>query len=122
MAVDRVTAFRALVASWRDADQLIGATCSEVGSEFWYPEYGHHGREEKLARQLCHTCPVRRRCLRIALESEGVITEYGVWAGYTAIKLRRMRHLMQALARTPSKWGVTSLPMPTDEGATDVAA
>jgi hypothetical protein len=118
----RAARFRALAAAWRDADKLIGATCSEIGPELWFPDQGHHGREEKLARKLCGTCPVRRECLRIALDSDNVITEYGVWAGYTTVKLRRMRGFLAALACPPSKRGVTSLPVPTDEGVPDVAA
>lgn len=119
---DRPVRFRALVAAWRDADRLIGATCTEIGGELWFPEQGHHGREERLARDLCRTCPVRRECLRIALESDDQVTKWGVWAGYTAPKIRRMRRLLAALACPPSKRGVTSLPLPSDEGATDVAA
>lgn len=118
----RAARFRALVAAWLDADRFVGATCSEIGPAFWFPEQGHHGREEKLARQLCRTCPVRRDCLQIALESDDKITEYGVWAGYTAAKLRRMRRFRAALSCPPSKQGVTSLPIPTDEGATHAAA
>jgi hypothetical protein len=118
----RAVQFRALVAAWLDADRLVGATCSEIGATFWFPDQGHHGREERLARELCHSCPVRRDCLRIALESEDRITQWGVWAGYTAVKLRRMRRLLELLACPPSKQGVTSLPIPTDEGVPDVAA
>jgi len=114
--------FRALVSAWRDADRFVGAICTQVGAEFWFPEQGHHGREERLARQLCRSCPVRRQCLLVALDSEDKITEYGVWAGYTARALRRMRDLRKAVACPPSKQGVTSLPIPTDEGAHDVAA
>lgn len=118
----QVVRFRALVAAWLDADRFIGATCSEIGPELWFPDQGHHGIEEKLAAQLCHDCPVRRDCLRLAIEASDPITEYGVWAGYEARKLRRLRNFWRALAKSPPKQGVTSLPIPTDEGASDVAA
>jgi hypothetical protein len=103
---DQPVPFLARVESWRrDADRLIGATCTQVGAAFWFPEPGHVGREERLARSLCFECPVRRQCLRIALESEDKVTEYGVWAGYTARPLRRMRRLLALLALCPPKTG-----------------
>lgn len=119
---DVLIRFRALVNAWRDADRLVGAICSQIGPEFWFPDQGHHGREEKLARELCRSCPVRRECLRIALDSEDRISQWGVWAGYTAPKIRRMRRLRGLMASIPSKQGVTSLPLPSDERTTDAAA
>lgn len=120
--MDRTVYYRQLLAGLRDASEFVGATCTEVGGDVWFPDDGGLSRETLLAAQLCKTCPVRRSCLRMALESEDIVTRYGVWAGYTKRTLRRMRHLRALLACPPSKQGVTSLPTPTDEGAPDVAA
>lgn len=101
--MDRVDRFRRLVAGLRDSNRLVGATCTQIGPELWFPPQAHHHRDEALARELCRECPVRRECLRIALEAPDRITAYGVWAGYTAVKIRRMRRLMRVLGRAPKE-------------------
>lgn len=120
--MSRVSRFRAALAGLLDADRLVGATCSEIGPELWFPNQAQHGREERQAAALCKTCPVRKECLRIALDSDYMITEYGVWAGYTKGSLRRMRRLRQALAGAPLKPYVPPFSKSAPEGVTDVAA
>jgi len=85
---------------------LSGAACTETDPDLWYPE---KGGTVIAARTFCRggayhgrripPCPVRKACLERALDQPGPITHYGMWAGYTAPKLRRMRALRDALRR-----------------------
>jgi WhiB family redox-sensing transcriptional regulator len=100
---------------------LSGATCSTTDPEIWYPEKGRVD-QARLAAKLCRECPVRRKCLEYALNSEPSLTHYGVWGGYAAKRLSRMRMLRKALRRStchPPKQGVASAETPTPEGDTD---
>lgn len=107
-------ATRTLIDSFGLGPDFSSATCVSVGAEFWFPNKGAHGVEEKDAAKMCRggvlstgrrvgECPMRRACLERALEQSGEITKYGVWAGYTAKKLTRMRHLRRLIraAATP---------------------
>lgn len=90
-------ATRALIEVVSLGPDFSSATCVTVGAEFWFPEKGAHGVEEKQAAAMCDGCPMRRICLDRALTETGEITKYGVWAGYTAKKLTRMRHLRRLI-------------------------
>ena len=99
---------------------LSGGLCAQTDPAVWYPEKGGVV-QARLAVKLCRQCPVRRRCLEYALDSEPHFTHYGVWGGYATKKLSRMRMLRQALRRAacnPPKQGVGSAETPTPEGAT----
>jgi|GEM_PF-5528263 len=44
-------------------------------AEWWFSE---NQFEREVARSLCHTCPLRQRCLDLALEGE---EPWGIWGG-----------------------------------------
>jgi WhiB family transcriptional regulator, redox-sensing transcriptional regulator len=94
---------------------LTGALCTQTDPEVWFPEQGE-GSKSQLARKLCQQCPVRDLCLDRTLNTADALTHTGVWAGYTAVKIRRMRNLRAALRRAcaPPKQGVTSATPPTE--------
>ncbi|NNJ04183.1 WhiB family transcriptional regulator [Streptomyces sp. PKU-MA01144] len=50
------------VTEWQD-----DALCAEVGTDLWFPEAGHTGRD---AKEVCYRCPVRRECLTDAMREE----------------------------------------------------
>jgi hypothetical protein len=87
---------------------LTGAACTTTDPDLWYPEKGG-GRVALTARTLCGgglingkrvpQCPVRAACLSRALDSDDHFTHWGIWAGYTAKQIRRMRKLRDALRR-----------------------
>lgn len=77
------------------------ALCAQIDPHYWFPEKGAHGADEKKAAAMCSVCPVRRACLEHALEHPE-LTNYGVWAGYTAAPLKRMRKYWRVLhGKTP---------------------
>jgi len=44
------------------------------------------------ARDICNDCPVRRECLKFAIQNPD-LTEYGMWGGLTPSELKRLRRL-----------------------------
>lgn len=129
----QVLAARRLLESVTLGPDFSSAVCVSVGAEFWFPEKGHHGVEEKDAATMCRggvlstgrrvgECPMRRACLERALDAGGEVTHYGVWAGYTAKRLGRMRKLLTQIRDcVPPKQGVTSAETPSAEEAPHAA-
>lgn len=69
------------------ADELswmASSSCSQTDPELWFPEKGSATRP---ARQVCGSCPVRRECLRHALDT---LPEFGIWGGHTIKEIRAM--------------------------------
>lgn len=44
------------------------------------------------ARDICNDCPVRRECLKFAIQNPD-LTEYGIWGGLTPSEIKRLRRL-----------------------------
>jgi hypothetical protein len=87
---------------------LAGAACTMTDPDAWFPEKGD-SVASRATKAICKggvyrgrripPCPVRAACLSRALDAPDVITHWGMWAGYTAPKIRRMRKLRAALRR-----------------------
>lgn len=78
-----------ITASWRDH-----AACKESPSWMWFADADSAAPRAALA--ICHTCPVREKCLDHALEFE----PYGIWGGMTQRQLTTLRHA-RGIAATP---------------------
>lgn len=60
------------------------AICLSVGPETFHPA---PGESPKDAKRVCQGCPVREKCLDVALQHDW----YGVWGGTTQMERRRLR-------------------------------
>ncbi|MGV9271429.1 WhiB family transcriptional regulator [Kitasatospora sp. NPDC003701] len=62
----------------------LGAACRGADTSLFFHPSGERGKahdeREEDAKRVCQGCPVRRQCLRHALE---VREPYGVWGGLT---------------------------------------
>lgn len=68
------------------------ALCRQSDPEQWFPEQeGNNGHD---AKRICRQCPVRLMCLREAIEHR---EQFGVWAGFSARKLRGITDPVQAI-------------------------
>jgi WhiB family redox-sensing transcriptional regulator len=69
---------------------LSSGLCSSIGVEFYYPEEDSSGTstEEKMAKALCHQCPVRQACGEWGVRHE----VYGIWGGMSPLDRRKVRH------------------------------
>lgn len=67
------------------------AACRELGSRLFFHPVGERGPESEerdaAAKEVCARCPVRRECLRHALE---VQEPFGIWGGLTEQERRRL--------------------------------
>jgi hypothetical protein len=101
-------ALRHVIADLLAGPDLAGAACTTTDPDAWFPEQGD-GASSRAAKTICKggvyhgrripPCPVRAACLSRALDAPDVITHWGMWAGYTAPKIRRMRKLRAGLRR-----------------------
>ncbi|OAR22048.1 hypothetical protein A8W25_30025 [Streptomyces sp. ERV7] len=64
---------------------MAGAACTKADPEVFFD--GTPGAIE-VAKQICGGCPVRARCLRLALERGEA---FGIFGGLTADERRRLR-------------------------------
>jgi WhiB family transcriptional regulator, redox-sensing transcriptional regulator len=81
--------------SWQDQ-----ARCIQYDPEIFFDP---RAKSERRAKSICAKCPVRDRCLSMALESG---TEFGVWGGMNgkerSVALRRNPVLRErAIAQRP---------------------
>lgn len=54
------------------------ATCAQVGGDAWFPDGGQgHGKQYKIARQICRECPVKKQCLDYAMADPELL---GIWS------------------------------------------
>lgn len=84
-----VLAWATTRARLRDADhtwQTDAACPTEVGVNF-FPEVGESTRP---AKEVCHRCPVRERCLEYAMANG---EKFGVWGGLSEKERRALRRL-----------------------------
>ncbi|MQA85036.1 MAG: WhiB family transcriptional regulator [Streptosporangiales bacterium] len=75
-------------AGWEEA-----AACARVDPGLFYPGQGGTVRP---ALRVCAACPVRRECLRFAIENGEL---YGVWGGLSEEQRRRLRRRARQLLR-----------------------
>ncbi|MFF1874313.1 WhiB family transcriptional regulator [Streptomyces sp. CB03911] len=71
--------------NWRDR-----ARCRDLDPELFFP-LGNTGpalRQAEEAKAVCHTCPVRERCLAWAVETG---QEAGVWGGTSEDERRALK-------------------------------
>ena len=54
------------------------AACTQTDPEAFFPESGREYEDAITAKEICAECPVRRACLRWAIEHHEV---YGIWGG-----------------------------------------
>lgn len=71
------------MSSWRDE-----AACKGMPASIFFIERGENDRP---AKAICATCPVKEPCLEFALESG---EQHGVWGGTSERQRRRMRAKM----------------------------
>jgi WhiB family transcriptional regulator, redox-sensing transcriptional regulator len=65
------------------------AACRDVDPELFFPPSGDDGR---LAKAVCHRCPLRASCASWALEQDTTLA--GVWGGLSTRD--RMQHRRRA--------------------------
>lgn len=72
-----------------DTDWRHQAACRDVDPDLFFPlgTVGASLPQIEQAKQICRTCPVRRSCLRWALDHG----DAGVWGGTTDEERRRQR-------------------------------
>lgn len=63
-----------------------GALCAEVDPELWFPE--QPGDRARAAKAICAECPLRARCLDVALADSSLL---GVWGGTSAAQRQALR-------------------------------
>jgi WhiB family transcriptional regulator, redox-sensing transcriptional regulator len=76
----------------RDRVWLESGSCRGLDPDVFFPE---RGQDERPAKRVCRTCPVRQWCLTYALDAG---EKFGVWGGTS----ERQRRLMRAARRTGS--------------------
>ncbi|MCB5164482.1 WhiB family transcriptional regulator [Streptomyces bambusae] len=78
------------------------AACRELGPDRFFHPAGERSEDrdarDRAAKEVCAGCPVRRACLRHALQ---VQEPYGVWGGLTEEE-RRPLYAHAALAARPA--------------------
>lgn len=68
------------------SDWRTRAACTEVDPDVMHP--GYVAEEIAAAKRVCQPCPVRRECLRNALE---LGEQEGVWGGLTSAERRNLQ-------------------------------
>jgi len=79
-----------LITSHFTQDEVDQALCTKESPQLFFPERGQGGGAGNLlvreAKKVCAKCPIRERCLDLALENHEA---YGVWGG-TSERERRV--------------------------------
>jgi hypothetical protein len=66
-------------------DEQMQALCAQADPDTWFPEKGGN---PSAAQRICAGCPIRERCLEVALENGET---QGVWGGMCGNDLKRLR-------------------------------
>lgn len=75
---------RIIVEASLSLDERAQALCAQVGyGDLWFPEKGSN--ESQHAKEVCAKCPIRLRCLEVAVQNQEA---YGVFGGMTATERR----------------------------------
>lgn len=61
------------------------ALCGEADGDAWYSEDPH---ERRMAKAICHVCPVRQECLDYAVRTN---ERWGIWGGLSQFQRRKLR-------------------------------
>lgn len=75
-------------------DEQAKALCSQADPEIFFPEVGAF-TESRAARKVCAQCPIRARCLEVALENN---EEYGIFGGLTSHERKDLRRVRKTEA------------------------
>ena len=70
---------------------MTEAACAAPGvdPDLWFPNLHEYRGEAGKAIAICQTCPVKPKCLALALAQPLAI--YGIWAGRTSDEIRSLR-------------------------------
>jgi WhiB family redox-sensing transcriptional regulator len=66
---------------------MRSGVCREVDPELWFPTQGSDGTA-RLAKQICHTCPVVAECLDYAMRRG---ERDGIWGATSERDRRKLR-------------------------------
>jgi WhiB family redox-sensing transcriptional regulator len=69
--------------------------CGQVGGDLWFP---HKGGNNRPAKRVCATCPVRQECLDDVMARTDVVDDYGIRGGTSPRERDRMRARMREAA------------------------
>lgn len=69
-------------------DWMDDALCKDADVDF----FSEDPKEIQRAKEVCFECPVRRKCLQYALDTE---TRFGVWGGADEVTLRKALNIDQ---------------------------
>lgn len=61
------------------------ALCAQTDPEAFFPEKGGSTRD---AKRVCGVCPVRKECLKYAMDND---ERFGIWGGLSERERRRLR-------------------------------
>jgi hypothetical protein len=78
--------------SYRSNNVWSKARCLDRNPDDWFPEMGdRNGSQIRPVRQICASCPLRAKCLRIAISIhvESATTLTGIWGGLRAEEIRQ---------------------------------
>lgn len=70
--------------------------CTQTDPEVFYPRPGE-SRTMRIAKQICHDCPIQMRCLTYALKHR---EQFGIWGGFTPSERRRMNAGLEEIRRS----------------------
>jgi hypothetical protein len=80
--------------------QFEGATCSQIDTEFYFPEQNKVTDETKKVKALCRSCIWKEECLTYALNYSVV----GIWGGTSSRERATIRRKLNII------------PIPINEG------
>lgn len=66
-------------------DDVLTALCAQTDPETFFPPKGH---SSQAAKRVCASCPIRSRCLQVAMANPDLD---GIWGGTTPGERRRLR-------------------------------
>ena len=73
-----------------EAPDWTHAACSGLDVNLFFPTPGANHHRIRLARAICSTCPIQKRCLEYALEFDPRDLP-GIWAGTSTSERRTLR-------------------------------
>ena len=81
------------------------ALCAEKGPDdaLWFPHQHKASQAVRVAKRVCHQCPVMEECLETALQMGPACA--GIWGGMTERQRRKLRTKRRRLAQIAEKYG-----------------
>ena len=80
--------------------QFEGASCNGIEVDYFFPEKRTISTENRIAKQICQTCVVKKECLEYALH----YSVQGIWGGTHGKERERLRKQLNII------------PIPINEG------